>query len=233
MPCLSLGCCNARQSSAEIEHGLLVVIIFHSGKEAFNSLYGTIEPVAEDRVRIMEDGDTLTWGGRTLKFIHTKGHASHHFCIHDSGANAIFTGDALGLGRMSSSRPGPAFTVCTSSPPEFDPPEARLSVQRILDTGAEWAYISHFGYFNDVDVRAAQLLRSIDDMENAARAGAGTPLRGAELEEYCAERISLAMREHLQACGAADPPADLAWLARDMRLNAMGAAIYAEKLRRM
>lgn len=202
------------------------------GDEAFAALYGTIEPVPEDRVRIMDDGDTLTWGGRTLTFVHTKGHATHHFCIHDSGANAIFAGDAFGLGRMPSMRPGPPFTVCTSSPPEFDPPEARLSVQRILDTGADWVYITHFGYFNDLEARARQLLQSIDQMDAVARDAATTALHGAALQPYCEQRITEAMRDHLVSCGVHDPAADLAWLGRDIGLNAMGAAIYAERLRR-
>ncbi len=202
------------------------------GEEAFAALYGEIEPVPEDRIRTMDDGETLAWGARTLSFLHTKGHASHHFCIHDSGANALFAGDAFGLGRMSSMRPGPAFTVCTSSPPEFDPSEARISVQRILDTGAEWAYITHFGAFDDPQSRAEQLLASIGHMEDVATAGAATELTGPELEAFCCEKIRTAFTEHLKACGVTDPEADLEWLKRDIGLNSMGAAIYAERLRK-
>jgi len=202
------------------------------GEEAFTALYGEIEPVPEDRIHIMEDGETLRWGSRTFTFLYTKGHASHHFCIHDSGENALFAGDAFGLGRMPSMRPGPAFLVCTSSPPEFDPPEARISVQRVLDTGAKWAYITHFGVFDDLQTRAAQLLASIGHMEEVAKTGAATELSGPELEAFCSEKIGAAFREHLKACGVADPEADLEWLKRDIGLNAMGAGIYAERLRK-
>lgn len=201
------------------------------GDEQYDALYGEIAPVPADRVRTVEDGERIEWGGRTLTFLETRGHASHHCCIHDSRENIIFAGDTFGLGRMSSRRPGPPFIVCTSSPPEFDPVEARKSVQRILDTGADWAYITHFGMFDELPARAAQLLDSIDRLEDVAREAAATDLAGEALHAYCAERVRAVFTAHLEKCGVSDPAADLHWLRRDAELNAMGLAIYAGKLR--
>lgn len=202
------------------------------GAETFAERYGIIEAVPEARVRSMEDGETVAWGRRTLTFLHTKGHASHHFCIHDSGDNMVFAGDAFGLSRMATMRPGPAFTVCTSSPPEFDPGEARISVQRILDTGAAWVYVTHFGYFDDLQVRAEQLLRSIDDLERIGREAASTSLSGEALQAYCQPRVVAAFEEHLRGIGVLDVAADMVWLEEDIRLNAMGLGFYVERLRR-
>lgn len=201
------------------------------GAETFAKRYGVLEPVAETRVRTMDDGERLTWGGRTLTFVHTKGHASHHFCIHDSGANALFAGDAFGLSRMTSMRPGPPFTVCTSSPPEFDPAEARISVQRILDSGAEWVYQTHYGSFHDLKVRAGELLDSIGDLEHIGREAAATPLTGDDLQAFCQPRVIAAFEAHLKRCGVSDVEADMTWLEEDIRLNAMGLGFYAERLR--
>lgn len=202
------------------------------GAEIFAKRYGVIDPVPEARVRSMEDGETLAWGNRTLTFLHTKGHASHHFCIHDSGDNVLFAGDAFGLSRMSSMRPGPAFTVCTSSPPEFDPVEARISVQRILDSGADWVFLTHYGYFDDLEARAAELMRSIDDLERIGREAATTTLSGEALQAYCLPRVVAAFEAHLRGIGVLDVAADMAWLEEDIRLNAMGLGFYAERLRR-
>jgi len=201
------------------------------GEEAFAELYGTIEPVAEERIRAMADGEALTWGGRTLTFHYTKGHASHHFVIHDSGANALFAGDALGLSRMPSMRPGPVFTVCSSSPPEFDPQEARISVQRILDTGADWAYCTHYGYFDDVAARAEHMLASIAQLEAIGREAALTELHGDALTAYCCAQVREAFKNHLVNIGVEDPNGDMAWLDLDLDLNGMGLGIYAERLR--
>ena len=201
------------------------------GEEAFTALYGEIEPVPEDRIHIMEDGETLRWGSRTFTFLYTKGHASHHFCIHDSGENALFAGDAFGLGRMPSMRPGPAFLVCTSSPPEFDPQEARISVQRILDTGADWAYCTHYGYFDDVAARAEHMLASIAQLEAIGREAALTELHGDALTAYCCAQVREAFKNHLVNIGVEDPNGDMAWLDLDLDLNGMGLGIYAERLR--
>lgn len=202
------------------------------GAETFAERYGAIDPVPEGRVRSMEDGETIAWGNRTLTFLHTKGHASHHFCIYDSGENVIFAGDAFGLSRMSSMRPGPAFTVCTSTPPDFDPDEARISVRRILDSGAEWVYLTHFGFYNDLPVRAAQLLKSIGDLERIGREAAATSFSGEALLAFTHPRVVAAYEEHLRECGVLDPAVDMAWMEEDILLNAMGLGYYVERLRR-
>ena len=152
----------------------------------------------------VEDGEQIEWV-HTPTFLDTRGHASHHCCIHDSRENIIFAGDTFGLGRMSSRRPGPPFIVCTSSPPEFDPAEARKSVQRILDTGADWAYITHFGMFDELPARAAQLLDSIDRLEDVAR-GVRHGSGGHALHAFCAERVRAVFTAHLENAGYPIPP---------------------------
>lgn len=201
------------------------------GEAEFDALYGVIEGVPEERVRIMEDGEQLDWGSRSLRFIYTKGHASHHFSIYDSGSDGVFAGDAFGLARTPEARPGIPFTVCSSSPPEFDPDEARLSVQKILDTGAARVFLTHFGAFDDLATRAKHLMHSIDQMEAIGRDAAAGSLEGDALVAYCDERVAAAFREHLIWCGVEDLEADFAWLGQDAFLNALGLRFYAERLR--
>lgn len=202
------------------------------GEAEFDDLYGIIEGVPEDRIRIMEDGEKLDWGSRSLTFIYTKGHASHHFSIYDSGSDGVFAGDAFGLARTSEARPGIPFTVCSSSPPEFDPEEARLSVQKILDTGAARIFLTHFGAFDDMGTRAKHLLRSIDQMEAIGRDAAALDHAGDDLLAYCEGRVAEVFQEHLQWCGVEDPEGDFEWLAGDAFLNALGLRFYAERLRK-
>jgi len=201
------------------------------GEEAFTQLYGAVEPVPEGRIRIMEDGETLAWGTRQLRFIYTKGHATHHFIVHDTGSDGIFAGDAFGLGRTGGSRLGAPFTLCSSSPPEFDPEEAHRSVQKVLDTGAARAFITHYGVLDDLEASAAQLRRSIDQMEAIGRAAAESGLEGEGLLEFGRERVDSAFREHLAWCGVADLEADRAWLEDDVYLNALGLTFYVQRLR--
>ena len=59
------------------------------GEARFRELYGTIRPIPAERVKTMEDGQTLRFGQRTLHFLHTKGHANHHLVIHDPATGGL------------------------------------------------------------------------------------------------------------------------------------------------
>ncbi len=201
------------------------------GDEEFDTLYGRIDGVPEGRIRVMQDEESLTWGTRTFRFFFTRGHASHHFCIHDTGSDGVFAGDAFGLARMSTARPGISFTLCSSSPPEFEPDEARISVQKILDTGASRAFITHFGQFDDLEVRARHLLHSIDQLETIGRAAAASHFNGDTLFEFCNDEVRKATIAHLAWCDVENPEVDMAWLDGDLFLNALGLRFYAERLR--
>ncbi len=192
------------------------------GEETFARLYGEIRPVPEARIRVIQDNEEIRWGGRCLRFLHTLGHATHHMCIHDSGSNGVFTGDAFGLGLNEAVRPGPSFFVATTAPTDFDPDEARKTVRRIVETGADWACLAHFSVHADLAGGAEKLLHSIDQMEDILQDAAGVP--DADLEAYCQERMHAATEEQLRRCGVADLAHDLRWLHSDMDINAMGLA---------
>lgn len=202
------------------------------GEELYAHLYGEILPVPEDRIRIMQDDEVLTWGGRDLHFFYTYGHASHHFSMHDRGSNAVFTGDSFGIGRSEVSRPGPSFLACSCSPPDFDADEARRSLQRILDTQAAYACVGHYGPFVDLPRDGDQLLRSINAMEAIQRDAFATDLAGAELNSFCHEKVREATKEHLDWCDVVDPVADLDWMEGDMFLNAQGIAVAVDRQRK-
>lgn len=61
------------------------------GDARFEALYGKIDPVPAERVREMGDEEILRWRGREWTFLHTRGHANHHFCIYDSALKGVFT----------------------------------------------------------------------------------------------------------------------------------------------
>src|SRR3972149_1765988 len=60
-----------------------------------SSLFGPVEPVPSERIRILADGDRVLLGDRALDVLDTPGHASHHVALVDSATGAVFTGDAL------------------------------------------------------------------------------------------------------------------------------------------
>jgi glyoxylase-like metal-dependent hydrolase (beta-lactamase superfamily II) len=202
------------------------------GEDHFHQLYGEIRPVAEDRVISVEDEGTLVWAGRRLRFLHTPGHASHHFCIHDERTKTIFTGDSFGIGRSTRLRPGPPFLICSTTPADFDAPAARLSLRRILETGAETACIGHYGPFDDLELGAKQIMRALMLHEAIQFSAAESGFEGAELQAFCIDSVRKVMEPFLVWCGVEDVKADLDWIGGDIALNGMGLAIAAQRLRK-
>jgi glyoxylase-like metal-dependent hydrolase (beta-lactamase superfamily II) len=81
----------------------------------FESIYGPILPVPEERLKIVSDGDRLKVGGHEFLIVHTPGHAGHHISVFDSKTRGLFAGEALGLIYGPGYPPLPAV-----APPSFD-----------------------------------------------------------------------------------------------------------------
>jgi len=202
------------------------------GDEVFAQLYGVIEPIADSRIRSVEDGETLAFGRRSWTFLHTLGHATHHICVHDSAANGIFTGDSFGLYYDWLTRdPARPFIVCLSTPTEFDAVEARRSVDRLVGRNAERAYVGHFGPLEGMRTAAPTLLHTIDAFDVIQGEAVRTSLEGEDLLEFCRERVERVTLDLCEACGNPPNDAQRVRLTGDMLINARGLAHNAQRMR--
>ena len=198
------------------------------GEAAFRELYGEIRPVPEARVRAMADGETVRFGERTLTFLHTRGHADHHACVLDSGSKGIFTGDSFGLVYPALQANG-LFAIPSTSPTDFDAAAARASLTRIVESGAERAFLTHFGEQRDLHGIAAQLDEQLEAYGAIAEEAFASSLEGEALERFCATRVQ-AIFERLFEEHA--PSGDArAILKLDADLNAQGVAFAVTKRR--
>lgn len=201
------------------------------GEDLFASLYGTVEAVAAGRVRTVEDGETLPLGDRELRFLHTPGHAKHHICVYDSGSNGVFTGDAFGVAYPPVQHGTRKYLLCSCTPTDFDADAARETVRRIVATGAERAYLTHFGPFESVEEGAEELLQTIDDMERIRLAALESGLSGMDLRAFCGERVREAIAQQMERCGIATGPDEWQWLNPDVHMNALGLVHVIEHTR--
>lgn len=201
------------------------------GEELFDSLYGTVDAVPAERVRTVTDGESLKFGNRTLTFLHTAGHARHHICMHDSGSNGVFTGDAFGVSYPPVRHGARNYLLCSCTPTDFDAEAAREAVHRIVATGAERAYLTHFGPFESLKEGAEELLHTIDDMEDIRVAAIESGLKGMELRAFCGERVHEAIVRQLDRCGIKAGPEDWQWLNPDVHMNALGLVHVIEHAR--
>jgi glyoxylase-like metal-dependent hydrolase (beta-lactamase superfamily II) len=115
------------------------------GDDEFDAMYGTLVPVPEERVRIMEDGDSLEVGHRTLTFMDSPGHARHHFTVWDEASKGWFTGDTFGISYRELDTENGAFIFPTTTPIQFDPPALIDSIDRMMEKNPGNMYLTHFG----------------------------------------------------------------------------------------
>jgi glyoxylase-like metal-dependent hydrolase (beta-lactamase superfamily II) len=189
------------------------------GEEAFDAQFGEIAPVAAERVATVEDGQRLAFGGRTLEFLHTPGHALHHVCILDRDRRELFTGDTFGISYRESDTAAGEFVFPTTSPSQFDPDQLHASVSRIAALAPRCAYLTHYGRVEAVRERAPDLHAEIDAFVRIARAAAGGPGRAQSIERELFRHLSRRLDEH---GFSTDPAARHHLLDCDVTLNALG-----------
>lgn len=200
------------------------------GDAAFDEMYGTLTPVPAERVRTLDDGETLVWGRRTLTFLHTRGHANHHFVIHDSRENAVFTGDAFGIACPITQANGP-WIYPSTSPTDFDGPAAIASVHRIVETGADTAYLTHFGPLTGLADAARQLIPELEWSTAIVAEADESGVEAEALGAWMAERVTQRFEDALVARDLQGNDAVRKLIAVDVDLNAQGLAFAVTKRR--
>jgi glyoxylase-like metal-dependent hydrolase (beta-lactamase superfamily II) len=200
------------------------------GDDIFSELYGNIEAIAPERVMSMGDHESLTWGNRRLRFLHTRGHANHHFCIHDETHDVIYTGDAFGLCYPALQSHG-RFVFPSTSPTGFDAVEALRSVERIVSCRAQRAFLTHYGPLDDIPVAATQLEEHLEFSGHLVERALQADVSDIELAAYCERELrerfaQLFARRHI---GVTSQEWKLMKL--DIELNAQGLAHAVKALR--
>lgn len=114
--------------------------------EQISELFGSILPIADDRIRAMNHKEDLCIGNRTLTFFDSPGHAKHHFTILDPLARALYAGDAVGI-RYRTGFTGWDFewVMPSSSPIDFDPDAVSATMRMLHEVDFDWVYHTHFG----------------------------------------------------------------------------------------
>lgn len=201
------------------------------GDEEVARSYGELVGVAADRVLRTEDGFTLDFAGRPLKFLDTPGHARHHHCIWDERSKGFFTGDTFGLSYREFDTGRGAWLMPTTTPVQFEPDALRNSVARMLDHQPERMYLTHYGPVSDVPRLARLLLQQLDAMVSLATAlhEPASAARHEALKSGFAAIQLQSLRDH----GVTLPPERIAELLElDHELNAQGVGVWLDRKRR-
>jgi glyoxylase-like metal-dependent hydrolase (beta-lactamase superfamily II) len=195
------------------------------GDEQFDEMYGSLVPVAEDRVIIMDDGGSLEVGKRPLSFMDSPGHARHHFCVWDEQTRGWFTGDTFGISyRDLDTRNGP-FLFPTTTPIQFDPDALVASVQRLLAKKPKNMYLTHFGRVQDIDRLANDMVSGVRQFAAFGEEMDGQDDRESVIQGAMMEWLVTRARSH-GVTSTDDMLRDV--LAGDVALNTQGIEFWLD-----
>jgi len=174
------------------------------GDEEFDAMYGTLVSVSEDRVLIMEDGDSLEVGKRRLVFMDTPGHARHHFCIWDEQTRGWFTGDTFGISYRELDTANGPFIFPTSTPVQFDPPALIDSMQRMMEKQPVNMYLTHFGRVQDVQRLSGDMISSVQQFAAFGEQFEQSENREDEIRSAMMNWLMARARSHGVKCSDSD-----------------------------
>jgi glyoxylase-like metal-dependent hydrolase (beta-lactamase superfamily II) len=197
------------------------------GEERYLEFYGELVPLPAARVRVVEDGERVRLGERTLELLHTEGHARHHYVVVDEAHRSIFSGDTFGISYRSLDTAQGAFIFPTTPPTQFDPQQHIASVERMLAYRPESIYLMHFSRVTGIARLGASLQEQIAAHERIALAHAGDADPAAGIRAGLRALWVRLAREH----GIEWSDEQIAQaLAGDIELNSDGLVAWLERI---
>lgn len=197
------------------------------GEQRFQRLYGELVPIPAARVQVVQDGERVTLGARTLELIHTPGHAAHHYVVIDQAHASIFTGDTFGISYRSLDTANGAFITPSTVPTQFDPEQHLASIDRMLGYQPEAMYLMHFSRVTDVPRLSVALKEQIVELARIARAHAADADPAAGIRaDMLALWLGLARHHGVRLSDAEIEHA----LAGDLQLNTQGLIAWLARI---
>ena len=193
--------------------------------DAMERLWGGIDPIPKDRIKVLRDHDKIDLGDRVLEAIDTPGHAYHHHAYLDHSTGVLFTGDALGV-RL----PDVGVIRPATPPPELNVDKAVQSIRRIRELGPTTLWFTHFGPHDagrdrksvaELCTEAERALRQWEQWVRDARE------RSAELDDVVAE-VRGRSRAALEG-GLSEEDIKRLEQTTSYRMNAQGYMRYLDK----
>jgi len=167
--------------------------------EKFDSFFGEIVPISQERIYTLVNGEQLALGpNHRLTFYHTLGHAGHHIVIYDALRKGLFSGDALGVRYdYLSKAAGFDYILPSMPPPEFEPKGLKTTIDLIKSLPVEHVFFTHYGQANNP---APILNRNLQLVEKFLALGQEVFQKGGTAE-HIKEKITAYVKDELAQYG--------------------------------
>lgn len=111
------------------------------GAQGMQDLWGPMEPIAPDRLLVLDDDDRIDLGGgRSVEVMYTPGHAKHHIVFFDPETGGCFVGDSVGI-----AFPHGHMVQPVTPPPDLDPNLVTGQLHRMAGREPAFLGFAHFG----------------------------------------------------------------------------------------
>ena len=157
-------------------------------------LWGEVAPVPEERLRVLEGGETV----EGFRVAYTPGHASHHVAyLHDDSGDA-YVGDVAGV-RL----PPYEHTIAPTPPPDIDVEAWLDSLHTVASWNPQSLCLTHFGPVTDVADQLHRVRHALNASADSARLD-GEEGFIAKLESSLAEATDPATVESFEQAAPPD-----------------------------
>lgn len=130
--------------------------------DQMDTLWGSMEGILNDRLKIMEHEEVIHIGQHAFTALHTPGHAKHHLAW--QWQDMIFTGDVAGVKIAG----GPVVPPCP--PPDINLEDWGQSIDLVLSKQPNKLVLTHFGEESDPAAHMGELKEILHDWSQWVKA---------------------------------------------------------------
>ena len=136
--------------------------LYNSAKRIYQDdmerLWGAMNPIANDQIVSVENGDSFEIGDKKIVGWHTPGHAIHHIAWQID--QKLWTGDVAGVKIKN----GPVVPPCP--PPDINIEQWFESIDIINNLPVNELYLTHFGIIKNKEAHLEKLKLILEDWKN-------------------------------------------------------------------
>ncbi len=180
--------------------------------DRMDALWGAMEPVPPDQLRVVEDGERFALGRHRVRALDAPGHAGHQHAWLLADGRA-FPGDAAAI-RL----PGQRVLMPATAPPEIDLVAWPRTLDALAAARLDVLHLPHFGPVPDVAEHLEMLRTALVAWADVARAG----IAAGEDDAALATRLERFLRAELAAAGVPAEGVDRAVRAAGPKMCAVG-----------
>ncbi|MGH9254002.1 MAG: MBL fold metallo-hydrolase [Vicinamibacterales bacterium] len=193
-----------------VDPGKLVASASRLYGDQMERLWGAIEAVPENSVRVLTGGEQVEAGGRTFEVAYTPGHASHHVSYFDRSSRIAFVGDTAGVCVDG------GYVLPPTPPPDIDIELWHASVARIEAWAPHTVFLTHFGPVDTPGPHLQTLLDNLETVSGIVRERLAEPgpedEKGRRFADDLVRELRRQMNDTQVAAYLAAAPPELLWL---------------------